>query len=240
MDLTHYNLNEICNNYNNADTTKLAKESLPTEFVNNYDLLTQLTIHAGSLPIIRNDNGLISCTAINDHLKFTNNKFLFGVIRILDILPRSIFIKCMSKTPEYAALTPLMLYAVKRDQGYMYEEWDKEDINLPMYLGRGLKGVLDKEPEEVANINDIREYYFRVKSTGKLKALTSYPHFTKDEYKGRSRVQNIIKAQMWLANAAIRSDAMILDLNDWDNRPDAIDSIVEEDPINKKVLDIPW
>lgn len=200
----------------------------------NPDYLSQMTTYLGHLPIIRNDKGLLSPTLILREIAGTQ---LEAALKIAYLFPRSKFIKGMTSNSTLGSLTPLAMYALKRDEGIMYEEWDKEDEHINRFLGKSLKNVYlasDVPKEQCVELrsgfNELHKYPF--KNSYIVDSITL------------NKIQAILLAQVWLANVQFRNtESMILDPKNWDNVPDAFDAYIEpekpaiEKPVKKPIDD---
>lgn len=198
----------------------------------NYDYLVQLTTYLGHLPILRNEQNLVSPSLILNEIKGSQ---LESALQIAYLFPRSKFIKSMIKTSTLGSLTPLAMYALKRDEGIMYEEWDKQDKLISRFLGKPLVDIYlpyTSTKEHCLGLRkefkDIHKYPFKSSYTINAKRI--------------NKMQAIMLAQVWLANVQFRdTESMILDPSNWDNVPDAFDSLIiqEEKPeVRDKKLNV--
>ena len=190
-----------------------------------YDFLEDAVFSLNKLPIIRNEQGLLSPSAILEAIKDTE---LYSLLAILDSIARSRFYTKgakMKQRPILGSLTPLALYALKRDKGIMYEEWDKTDPNIIRFTGKVFKDII--EPIDVTD--NIRE---------DISDILAYPRT--NNICGIKRLPAILLGQLWLANVEFRCEAsMILDPNNWDNVPEPLDEVVQKSVI-KPSMDMVW
>jgi len=135
---------------------------------------------------------------------------------------------------EYAALTPLLMLAMKRKHGIMYNDWDREDSNLRWATGKSLATALVPVsiPSSIVtldNIAEIRANYLKDKSPCGWGSSTYNYEFNDRVYTFySSRVNAKILTQTWIACADIRvPHAMILDVEDWDKVPEPYDIVAE-------------
>ena len=198
----------------------------------------KLTYEALAGTTVKTINGNISGDEVRDLLwclaKIPRGKFM----------PRLV----QSRDSTYASYTPLALYAAKLHNGVKYSEWEQKskDRYLALFIGIPLFEAFASLKQAGGNIevDVLKAKELRKKSltniggvkAGQTEAATS----TKCNLKTLpTRVNGNIEEvayekpvimmtlQTWLANANCRNtDSMILDLNDWDNIPKAIDSTI--------------
>ena len=160
------------------------------------------------------------------------NDFQRGCWR-LTRLRRSLLVKNQTLEPQYAQFTPLILLGFKRMQGFSYNQF--RDMS-------GLEWLLEPElykalvVDEIPNISNsrllsIRQQGLEYKS-GKLQGKLRDPTTTwqlygiqDTELGNYPKLTQTILTQCWLAHPKLRTNTMILDLNNWDNLPE---TIVEE------------
>jgi hypothetical protein len=171
-----------------------------------------------------------------------------GAIMFIYEAPRSMLQPKMTQNARWGTLTPIFLLAAKEHCGYAYDDWDKSDPKLKYLLGYGLEGVLDfpdpplsrDNPEMLVNpccqfdaggVREARINALSYKSgakAGQMEKLTSHKmNFW--GYDGPKCVQYMF-LQTWLAHYSIRTDDMILDPYNWDNKPDSYDLTPEDEP----------
>lgn len=110
-------------------------------------------------------------------------------------------------------LTPIVMYALKKEQGILYEYWDKTDPAMDQlfrpWLWKRIKEVRDVHSDTVGVIRELilegnpeREHkYVNTRGDWKL------------------NLSDLILLQFWQASAELRNDSMILDFEDWDKMP---------------------
>ena len=236
------------------NTSKLVQEYretgkfiLPTPYHNkkNAFLMHSLSLFS-TIPLVKNTLGKISMhktiaaipeTHHASGVAFSRSK----VIELLWIAAHVNRTKLLStsqvKTPKYGALTPLFMYAHKRDNKVSYKDWDYNDVKISAALG-----------EFLAKANIFRKDYpyMFLESTPILRSsLAKGRKYTEwnaycgykvtldpvdDEDVGESIVIpkeiSIMHNQFWIANAELRdTGTMLLDLFNIGMVPKAIDAI---------------
>jgi hypothetical protein len=190
----------------------------------------ELTKFLSSSELIRNEAGLVSA---KDTLLNIEDDLMRAAVKISLQTSRSdILLVSGAKNPEYASLTPLLMYAHKKYNKVMYEEWDKDDSSMSLVLGNLLGKILDinydwyevktwlkNHPDKCAELRSTflggkvaTAYYGKeviIDMGDKIEAI-----------KGTAASSKIL-FQTWLAHSSLRfPGAMILDLGDWDNTPE--------------------
>lgn len=209
-------------NLTQLDFSKLRTDEKYIKQYLTHDLLEQFTTKLGNIKVSRNIEGKVSSTATMSTLAGTLDmsilKFLYETNRG-DFYPKNL---TQTKEPTLAKLTPIAMYALKRDQGIMYEEWDKEDTNIRAFLGKDLE-FLYKHGLNVGDYDpmEIRQYY--VNSVGAK--IDSWPRKVMYTDGRLDKIPAIILGQLWIAYSAHRQESMILDINNWDNMPESLDVV---------------
>lgn len=209
--------------------------------------IEQALVIFAHVPLKRNEAGLISMqdtmismpeivTTLNGTV---NRKGVMGLVTYLCETNRSALVSNMAKNPLYGSLTPLFMFAHKRYNDIKYEEWDKKDSSIRYALGKFLAEAVTDLPnkpitlsaDEVRNLRDSAlTFYSGVRIGTKAPATNNKMSRSISTSSGEIFNKNAayILLQTWLANADIRKpDAMILDLWDWDNTPEALDTVPE-------------
>ena len=131
------------------------KPKLPENF------LPHLMPILASIPLIKDEYGYVKSTEtfanMPKELNTPNGPFSSAVLkRILGFLyymPRSSILSTpQGKDPTYGSLTPLAMYAQKRDNNVLYEKWDKKDPQFKYFLGRYLLPVLNFRNDPTVSI----------------------------------------------------------------------------------------
>lgn len=123
---------------------------------------------------------------------------------------------------ELSTLVPIFL-AVKKDyQNINYMDWDINDEFFPYFLGRQLSEILQYKDLSLTN-DEILEYRQNFQIKDLTKPINKKVYIKDIMFKPFSVVPPIL-LQLWMANSSLRHDNMILDLQDWDNKPEAFDS----------------
>lgn len=186
-----------------------------------------------------------------------------NMVRMLYRFPRSSLIPTAQiRAPKYASLTPIPMYAHKLYNKVPYEKWMKNKY-LRTFLGKELEDILSL-PTVMLDSKDIQRYRkiavtiktgvkagvqepfntWRCNIAGfSLPIFEDSPEYDEDgeeeQYKfvAYPRIAIIIKLQLWLANVQYRvPGTMILDLNDWDHTPEALDAQVADTAEDKDSL----
>jgi len=162
-------------------------------------------------------------------------------------LPRGKLMPSLVQTKQstYASFTPLALYAQKLHNNIMYSEWDQNvtDRYLAIFLGLSLFDAFASIKKmgvplvDALKARELRKESLTIKTgqkAGEISLVTSnkcnlkkLPARTGSDIEDKLYNKYIIMMtlQTWLANAQCRNvDSMLLDLNDWDNIPKAIDA----------------
>lgn len=211
MDLTKLDFNLL------RDNKEYRKSAM------SHDLLEQFTTELGKIKVYKNPDGKVNATVTRDNLTTLQghvSKFVHDTTRGNFYTGKD----TQTGKPTLGKLTPIALYALRRDQGVAYEQWDKEDPAIISFIGKDLKDILlhlesNVFYEDITENDpmDLRNHY----TNNGAKSNTTWP--AKAKYNTITQVPGIIYSQIWLANASIRKDSMILDLHDWDNMPEALD-----------------
>jgi hypothetical protein len=215
-----------------------------------------------SIPLKRNEHNKIQAfetlNALTGTEVITPNGLMSGedvrrVLLTLYYLPRGKLVKgSQVHSSRLAALTPLAMYAHKLHNNVNYEEWDKKDKGLHLFLGKALEPLLGIEgsvnlttPEKLAFRKKALTYLSGAKE-GIMASLTAYkcnlhafkfkkpedmlddPEFDGELYSTSAFPQVVIMMvlQTWLAYGGVRKPGiMILDPWNWDEIPKSIDTI---------------
>lgn len=160
-------------------------------------------------------------------------------------------------SPEYASFTPLVLYAHKLHNNVKYSDWKQnpKDRYLALFIGlplfeafASLKSQGDPDIDSLKAL-ELRKVSLSFKSgikQGQMDLVTStktnvkkLPVMQNGERVERTYHKYVIqmKLQTWLANNQCRStNAMILDLDNWDNIPKPIDSGIPKAKPSMKII----
>jgi len=183
--------------------------------------------------IIKTPNGTIPGDQVKALLGFT------AIIRRSVLLPKT----TQTKHPQYGIYTPLAMYAHKLYNNIGYERWSQE-INpyLTAFLGTTLfnafKVAKTNGKPDLANIVALRKEALTYKSgakSGTMDKITAHrcnvislDVKSRDgsiEKKKYTKYAVMAFLQLWICNVSLRdTEAMLLDLYNWGNVPDALDS----------------
>ena len=154
--------------------------------------------------------------------------------------------------PRHTILVPIFLAAHKQYNGIGYEEWDKSDKYIRFCVGNKLYDSIAKWREIPLSeeMHTICRRNALVTKTGKPVAPTAYPRgnikLDSKEILNPSEPFRHIWLQTWVANVELRNEYMILDVNNWDSMPKALDAVfqpkveVEEKQEYLFEEDMPW
>jgi hypothetical protein len=175
-------------------------------------------------PPIRMANGKYSPTQFLKSIE-EDNKWLLEYILYTEANKRSSYVD--ADDIGMCGLTPYWLAPANKVFDIYYEEWDKTDDNIKYLLGSMmLYNSLKKyrsDPSVVSKYRSIaqdpvkREAARVNPKTEEVKPYTSYIWFPLHE----SAIA-YTELQFWHAHHSHRRSRMILDITDWDNRPDIL------------------
>ena len=143
-DILNINWNEYITNAKNISKVPW-KPKLPENF------LPHLMPLLASIPLVKDEYGNIKSTETfaNMPIELDTPNGLFPsavlkrIIGFLYYMPRSSLLTApQGKDPTYGSMTPLVMYAQKRDNGVPYEKWDRKDPQFIYFLGRYLLPLL--------------------------------------------------------------------------------------------------
>lgn len=177
------------------------------------------------------------------------NEEIRAGLKIFSEVPRSRLIPTMRKNTRYCTLVPIFLSAHKEHNNTPYEYWDKEDRAIKFALGNQLYEAYEtwKNLEEYTE-QDLKTLRYDVLHYGSSKeySKTDWQRHTVS-FAGRKlpsgNMLRYILTQTWMANAELRNRYMILDFENWDNMPEALDivDVKEEIELKPKVeQELPW
>lgn len=231
--------------YNQANSLR---KTANMPFKANKEFLPDLLLAFSSIKLQR-VNGKISSTAtIAEIIK--NHQELGWAIKFINLLTRSeLYVGSAKDNARYCALVPLFMSAHKEYNNIKYEEWDKTDPKLYVFLGEGLyKDIMDYthyRPEVDDNIKVLRNKalnYVNGKGEVTYKAPDAWPNHSVPvnsnlKWKATDLVRHI-KLQTWMAHVSHRNEYMILDTINWDNIPDPFDAEISKvaDPLKDEYV----
>lgn len=202
------------------------------EFINEaLPLLGSLPIMKGEKSpekILKNLNTLEYIDTPNGSI---DSKQLRSLLYILRVIPRS-KLYTGSVPNKHKSLTPLLLYALKKQQGFKYEYWEKEELYMPMWLGYFMWEELKPYRTKILNDADI----LKLRNIQISKKGVKH-HQLAAGVKGKNTTLGMhIMMQTWVASEELREpDCMILDLQNWDNTPDLL---ANETPIQESSTNV--
>lgn len=253
MEIASINWKEIYENMTQDDITTKFFTLLENKDILVDNFWEQLYPVLASVKPLKGDNGLYSAKALINFLsqhKYDEVETPYGkttysnlsyLMALLSAVSRSKLLSYRMTSEEgrkHSTLVPLFLAAHKHYNGIKYSEWDKSDTHIKHVLGYQLVGILDVAPNfniDITKLADYRNEALTVRKTGerkpntgviakkiKLSSIDGREHWFKSYH-----VVPPILLQTWVANVEWRHEDMILDLNDWDNMPEAYDDILE-------------
>ncbi len=216
-----------------SDLAKHTTERMKVDFIAKYGIplhidwiLPQALTLIGNMPVVRNEEGLISGTRFK-YANFTT-PWLKGLFVFLMINTKSVYLKLQYKAPhkQYGALVPFILYSQLLVKGTKYTEWDRDEIDQVVHsdLAEAMLYEMPAYPKE--QLLKFREDGLRVKSgseKGSMKNPTSTHRLnsieSEQEWNQVPALVQVILTQIWMAHPDNRTKYMILDINNWDRMP---------------------
>jgi hypothetical protein len=230
QDIYELNLAEI-----NSMTDVELEQFCETEMLSHFHswLLPQLVAHFGTWTLVKDGLGLIDILATLKHN--VGQDPLKQALWKLSRVKRSLLVPVMSKSPDYATLTPLVLMGQKRMCGIDYQQWK----TLP-----NLEYVIEPRLWEAVNLNhdDLQlccslgsERLLQLRNQGlmqrtgvkagqlkKAESTWSLTGMAGTEIAHLPKLTQTMLTQIWLAHPSLRTPYMILDPNNWDNLPNPL------------------
>lgn len=211
------------------------KPAQPNPSVTKNDLIDFDLQVASYLPV-KDDNGKYSVTKT---LAKIDNEELKAYLKFVGLThARSKLFKGSAKdNTRHSALTPIFLAAHKQYNNIKYEEWNKDDKFIRFAVGFRLydsimkwKDIpLSKELHAICRRNAL------VTPKGKEVKASAWPfHNIKLDRTTVLRPTDMFRhiwLQTWVANAELRNEFMILDVNNWDFQPEALDAVFKSEVI---------
>lgn len=219
-------------------------------------LFSQALAKFATLPLEKNDNGLISAKKLYLD-KIRNNELLFGCLLLFKYSKRSSLLEkqTAAERRNYCGLVPLIMSAFKRYQNVMYSSWDPSEISgitEPNLAGIMLASDLPSlGSEELAEIRQASLTFRSGEKAGTQRSpVTTYTLYTPSgtPLSGMPMLLRIMYCQTWCAHPSIRTEYMILDPNNWDKMPEPLvtgeifQTVPENSPstgLGAKI-DLPW
>ena len=210
---------------------KFCQDRIIEEFVKKYGLDTridwimpQLITLLGSMPTVKNKEGLIS------GMQFRNENFdtpkLKGIYWFLMIDTRGAYLKLQYKAPHkaYCALVPLILYAQRLLKGIPYSAWDESEVQYVVNpaLAEAMKC---RYPDFTTDqLLEQRILGLTTPKTGAMKPPHSTHSLSGEAlktgiFKSVPKLAQVMLTQIWCAHPSNRTTYMILDPYDWDSMP---------------------
>ena len=230
QDIYELNLIEI-NSMTDTELEQFCEANMLSHF--HGWLLPQLVAYFGSWTLQYTLAGNIDVLATLKHNIGTDPK-LQGLWK-LSRVKRSLLVPVMSKAPDYATLTPLILMGLKRMQGVDYQQW-RMLPNLEYVLEPRLLEAVDLSVDDLVlclNLGSERLLQLRdqglMQRTGvkagqlkKAESTWSLTGMAGTEIAHLPKLTQTMLTQIWLAHPSLRTPYMILDPNNWDNLPNPL------------------
>lgn len=193
-------------------------------------LFSQALAKFATLPLEKNDNGLISAKKLYLD-KIRNNELLFGCLLLFKYSKRSSLLEkqTAAERRNFCGLVPLVMSAFKRYQNVMYSSWDPSEIsgitepNLASVMLAKDVPVLGSD--ELASIRQASLTFRSGEKAGTQRnPVTTYTLYTpaNTPLSGMPMLLRIMYCQTWCAHPSIRTEYMILDPNNWDKMPEPL------------------
>lgn len=150
-----------------------------------------------------------------------------AAIMVAHAVPRSSFMRSQTAstyTASLATMTPLILYAFKREKKINYEFWDKEDNALQYAFP---VGYYPHRIFPLAAPPELREEALAAGGGTYQKPATGFwlSNSIKSQYGAGVIYRDL---QLWLCNAKHRvPGVMVLDVDNWDKVPKAMDAVLQ-------------
>jgi len=148
-----------------------------------------------------------------------------------------------TEATRHCPLVPIFLAAHKEYNGVNYNDWDRSDKFMRFAVGYRLydsiekwrKIPLSKELRDIARRNAL------ITPKGKEVNPAVWPlHNIRIDKNNVLRPTDYFRhiwLQTWVANVENRNEFMILDVNDWDLMPEALDAVFKPQEIEMKMVD---
>lgn len=214
-------------------TNQTAKEN--TEALNIYqNYLPDILLDISKIPL-KMSNGKISTE--RTFANISSGAIKNAIATFAEITSRSmLYIGPAAKNTEYCSLVPLTMSAFKKYNDIGYNEWDKTDPLIKWALGfhlwEDIQPYLNKvpRPDEIKNLRKQALEY-----KGQPRAAIAWPNHSitledGTRWKGTNLARHIL-LQTWMANVEYRNKYMILDMQNWDNIPEAMDEVLKEEEL---------
>lgn len=158
----------------------------------------------------------------------------------------------------YCGLVPLVLAAHKKYNDIPYSKWSLDGLNIvvntTLYDVMKLRGTTpDFDPEYLVEVRDIGLVVKTGSKAGTKKnprtnfGLSGITKISHPIFASLPKMAQVLLTQTWAAHPDNRNKYMVLDINDWDNIPEPLESsnIFEEDNKPNALsqfngLDLPW
>jgi hypothetical protein len=152
-----------------------------------------------------------------------------GIWRVCVQLRRSLLVASQVANPEYSSLTPLVLLGFRRYQSVPYSSW-RQSSHLDLLVPADLLAAATCDVPVLSRdrLLAIRAQGLLVKSgaaAGTSRSSTStwsLQGIADTEIAHLPRLACSMLCQIWTAHPSLRTQAAILDSNNWDLMPDAL------------------
>lgn len=205
------------------------------------DFLLNLELWLAAQDLVKNSTDKYDAELTISAIKSDNLK---QALKFIYLAPRSmLYSKMKTGKEKFCVLVPLFLAAHKKYNNVKYEEWDKESKYFKFLVGESLWDSITPWIGHDFSDLDIKE--MRAQHVKSLEDWSGYSVYYNDiSWTASAWIRHIV-LQTWMAHATKRNKYMILDINNWDNIPDALDEVLTSTVGNKqnkkdKSEDIPF
>lgn len=206
-----------------------------------------LAIAELSKPVQNSETGLYSPSATLATIKDERLKDYIKYVA-LEIARSNLYTGSAKENTRWVSLVPIFMAAHKEYNNIKYEQWDKKDKYLWFILGKNLYSDIKKWAgvplsdtlRKVCRMNALKT------PNGKEVAPTAWPrHNIKIDSSNILKPFSLFRhmwLQTWMANVELRNEFMILDVNNWDFQPEALDAVFKPEVITNIRIeeDAPW
>ena len=236
---------------------KAGQKAVIENFIKSYNfgdwsetIMPQIITKIGSMPFVKNENGLISGKRfVADNFKTDADKGLY-IFLMLDTRSSYLGTQYKGTSRPYSSLVPLILYAIRLVRGVVYTAWDPEEIRLVVNndLADAMLFRTDVWPTK-DEILEGRQKGLTIgsgKDAGKIRSpLSTFKLYatTGTCFWGMPSCVQLMLAQIWVAHPDNRTKYMVLDPLNWDRVPPALIQVEVLEPRTSQVeytSDLPW
>ena len=205
--------------------------------------VSELTYDTKNIPNLEDKVGKVSASLtlkslVGKKFKTINGDTYTGeeiaeLFKLMHECPRGWLVSKMTNNPYYASMTPVGMLAAKEFRDIQYNEWDRDDPALLVFIGTFLAPLLTfKEGFTLPGlVSELRKDALTIQrgyNVGQIRPHSSNHMSLKMKHEGEEVpfCVNYMLLQTWLCNSQYRTDSMILDPYDWDKWPEPFDRAV--------------